>query len=115
MNPSDNETYCCDSSDLNSNISFATRVHDIDILIVRTEKGLFAIENRCPHQSRPLDRGLIEGDTIACMLHNVKISLTSGVVLDDRGFIGLQNVQTFPVVERNGKIWISIAKQSFPR
>jgi nitrite reductase/ring-hydroxylating ferredoxin subunit len=107
MKPSDNETYCCDSTDLNNNIPFATQVNNVDILIVRTEKGFFAIENRCPHQLRPLDRGTIDGDTIACIFHNVKVSLASGIILDDRGFIGLKNVQTFPVAERNGKIWIT--------
>jgi len=34
------------------------------VLLVRTEAGVFAYEDRCPHLGLPLSSGTLEGDTL---------------------------------------------------
>ena len=58
-----------------------------EIAIFRTgDDRVYALVNRCPHKSGPLSQGIVHGDTVACPLHNWRISLADGVAQgDDRG------------------------------
>ena len=34
---------------------------DLDLLLVHTERGVFATDDRCPHMSAPLSIGVLDG------------------------------------------------------
>jgi len=51
---------------------------ELDILLVHTEMGVFATEDRCPHMSAPLSIGLLEGCIVQCPLHEGRFDLASG-------------------------------------
>jgi nitrite reductase/ring-hydroxylating ferredoxin subunit len=51
---------------------------DLDVLLVHTDKGVFATEDRCPHMSAPLSIGTLEGCIIQCPLHEGRFDLASG-------------------------------------
>jgi nitrite reductase/ring-hydroxylating ferredoxin subunit len=51
---------------------------DLDLLLVHTDKGVFATEDRCPHMSAPLSIGILEGCIIQCPLHEGRFDLDSG-------------------------------------
>src|SRR5262249_9052133 len=52
------------------------------ILLLRTEHGLFACANRCPHEGYPLSEGtLTDGCVLTCNWHNWKFDLASGATL----------------------------------
>jgi nitrite reductase/ring-hydroxylating ferredoxin subunit len=53
-------------------------VGELDILLVNTEHGIFAIEDRCPHMSAPLSIGELDGCIVACPLHEGRFDLVSG-------------------------------------
>ena len=51
---------------------------ELDLLLVHTEKGVFATEDRCPHMSAPLSIGVLDGCIIDCPLHEGRFDLDSG-------------------------------------
>jgi 3-phenylpropionate/trans-cinnamate dioxygenase ferredoxin component len=51
---------------------------DLDVLLVHTEDGIYATEDRCPHMSAPLSIGELDGCIIACPLHEGRFDLRSG-------------------------------------
>lgn len=53
-------------------------VAGISILICNSGGNLFAIQNRCPHQGKPLAGGRVRRGTIACPLHGMRFELGSG-------------------------------------
>ncbi len=53
-------------------------VGELDILLVNTERGIFATDDRCPHMSAPLSIGELDGCIVACPLHDGRFDLASG-------------------------------------
>jgi len=51
---------------------------ELDILLVHTEMGVFATEDRCPHMSAPLSIGELDGCVVACPLHEGRFDLSTG-------------------------------------
>jgi len=48
------------------------------VLLVRTEAGVFAYEDRCPHLGLPLSSGTLEGDTLTCAAHHFQFDANTG-------------------------------------
>ncbi|MEP7158596.1 MAG: Rieske 2Fe-2S domain-containing protein, partial [Chloroflexota bacterium] len=42
---------------------------DLDVLLVSSEHGICATDDRCPHMSAPLSLGSLDGCVVACPLH----------------------------------------------
>jgi nitrite reductase/ring-hydroxylating ferredoxin subunit len=53
-------------------------VDELDVLLVNTERGVFATDDRCPHMSAPLSIGELDGCIVACPLHEGRFDLVSG-------------------------------------
>jgi nitrite reductase/ring-hydroxylating ferredoxin subunit len=53
-------------------------IGELDLLLVHTERGLFATDDRCPHMSAPLSIGELDGCIVACPLHEGRFDLASG-------------------------------------
>ena len=64
------------------------------VLICRTEGGVFAIENQCPHAQFPLAGGAVVSETIRCPTHGAKFDLRTGAPLTNPR---LAPVRTFGV------------------
>jgi len=50
---------------------------DKRIALYRTPAGVYAADNRCPHQGYALKDGDIRGDVLTCAWHNWKFRLTA--------------------------------------
>ena len=48
------------------------------VLLLRTDAGVFAYEDRCPHLGLPLSAGTLEGDTLTCSAHQFQFDATTG-------------------------------------
>lgn len=58
-----------------------TRVVEQDgrrILLCRSQKGIFAMNEMCPHQALSLEGGRVRGDFIMCPHHGARFSLEDG-------------------------------------
>jgi len=75
------------------------------ILLVFSEGRVYAIANRCPHEGYPLSEGTLgPGCVLTCNWHNWKFDLKSGAAL-----IGRDPVRAYPVVLRDGEIFLDLA------
>lgn len=52
-----------------------------EILVGVTNKGYFAIENKCSHQGKPLTGGRIRHGHISCPVHGVRFNLETGAAV----------------------------------
>src|SRR5258708_33494648 len=52
---------------------------DKRIALFRTPSGVFACDNRCPHQGYALVRGDVKDGVLTCAWHNWKFELGTGI------------------------------------
>ena len=79
------------------------------IALFHTPRGVFACDNRCPHEGYPLREGdLDERCILTCNWHNWKFNLESGTNL-----YGGEGLRTYPVEIRGGEVWIDLADPPF--
>jgi nitrite reductase/ring-hydroxylating ferredoxin subunit len=76
---------------------------DKRIALFRTAAGVYAADNRCPHQGYALTDGDIRGDVLTCAWHNWKFRLTDGTCL-----FGGENIRTYPVSVRDGWVFVDL-------
>lgn len=77
---------------------------DKRIALFRTPGGVFASDNRCPHQGYALVRGEVKDGVLTCAWHNWKFELGTG-----RCRYGGENIRTYPVEIRDGQVFVDIA------
>lgn len=78
---SEKETY--DSLPLNTAVQVLAG--DQSICLIRTETGIHALEDRCPHQNAPIHRGKCRSKgTISCPYHGMQISLKTGQLIEEK-------------------------------
>ena len=51
---------------------------DLDVLLAHTDRGVVAVDDRCPHMSAPLSIGDLAGCVVACPLHSGRFDLATG-------------------------------------
>jgi len=76
---------------------------DKRIALFRTPEGVYAADNRCPHQGYALKDGDIRADVLTCAWHNWKFRLTDGKCL-----FGGENIRTYPVSVRDGWVYVDL-------
>ncbi len=80
------------------------RLDNRQIAIFNTKKGIFACNNRCPHEGYPLREGTLDEDCkLTCNWHNWKFDLQTGENQRDG-----DRLRTYPVAQRDGAVWIEI-------
>src|SRR5262249_48179358 len=77
---------------------------DKRIALFRTPSGVYACDNRCPHQGYALVRGNVKDGILTCAWHNWKFELGTGLCQ-----YGGENIRTYPVEIRQGHVFVDIA------
>jgi nitrite reductase/ring-hydroxylating ferredoxin subunit len=77
---------------------------DKRIALFRTPGGVFACDNRCPHQGYALVRGDVKDGVLTCAWHNWKFELGTGTCR-----FGGENIRTYPVQIHDGQVLVDIA------
>lgn len=75
------------------------------VALFRTAEGVFAIEDECPHAGAKLSEGWLAGGEVVCPLHLWQFKLRDGVGTTEPK----SSVASYPVEERDGQIWITLA------
>ena len=57
---------------------------ELDVLVVKTPTGLYAIDNTCPHTGAELNGGFVHDRTITCAAHGFRFDLGSGRCVGQR-------------------------------
>jgi len=80
------------------------KIDDKQIAFFNTDDGIFAINNRCPHEGYPLIEGSLQGDCkLACNWHGWAFDLKSGKAIQGR-----DAVKTYPVKIHDGYVMVQI-------
>jgi nitrite reductase (NADH) small subunit len=72
------------------------------VLLVNTRRGVFAVENRCPHRGTPLAGGAVRATAITCPMHGWRYDLRSGACLNHPAAL-----RTWPARITAGRVWLS--------
>jgi len=96
------------AGDLAENSLLAVEGQGLSILLVRVGGRVYALENTCSHQGLPMENGELDGCLLTCPHHSVSYHVASGAVCDDRGFLGLPPLRTFPVRVEGGSVEVLI-------
>ena len=74
------------------------------IALFHTADGVFACNNRCPHEGYPLREGNLDGCILTCNWHNWKFDLKTGA-----NHFGGERLRVYPVALRDGDIWLDLS------
>ena len=78
------------------------------IAVIKSETGIYAFNNRCPHEGYPLKVAtLADGCVLTCNWHNWKFDLESGETL-----VGGDRLRRYPVEVRDGAVWLDLSETS---
>ena len=90
----------------------ARRICDIPIVVFRdTPTTVAALHDRCPHRFAPLSFGDVETGGIRCRYHGLAFDRTGACVANPHGPVpAAARVQSFPVVERSGALWLWVGE-----
>jgi len=56
----------------------------MDVLVVKTAEGVYAVDNYCPHLGAGLETGFVCAQTITCPAHGLRFDLGSGRCVSQR-------------------------------
>jgi 3-phenylpropionate/trans-cinnamate dioxygenase ferredoxin component len=78
-------------------------VNGREILVVRSEDKLYAIDNICSHEYSRLSDGELWDNRIYCAKHGSSFDIETGQV---KGFPATENIETFRLKSENGKLLV---------
>ncbi len=82
------------------------RVEKKQIVLFKRADGIYACNNRCPHEGYPLSEGSLSEDCVlTCNWHNWKFDLESGDNLTDG-----DRLRTYPVEIHGQEIWLDVSE-----
>jgi nitrite reductase/ring-hydroxylating ferredoxin subunit len=85
---------------------FAVRIAGWDVLMIDTEAGWLAVEDRCSHADCSFSAdGEVDGSTVICNCHGSEFDLRTGDVLVPPAF---DPIRTFPVRSTDGRLEVEL-------
>jgi 3-phenylpropionate/trans-cinnamate dioxygenase ferredoxin subunit len=87
------------------------QVDGTDILLVRLEGRLRAMQGTCSHEYFQLDHGFLTGDSLTCALHLSRFDLDSGEALDPPAELPLA---MYPVAIDDGLVVLELPEGPIP-
>ncbi len=76
-----------------------------EVVIVRWEDGIFALEDNCSHQDFPLSDGSVEDGQIECVFHGAKFDVRTGQATQ---LPAIRPVRSYPVRVEGDDILIQV-------
>ncbi len=83
------------------------KVGERRIAVIRTQSGIHALDNACPHQGYGLVTGGLAGETVVCQWHNWKFDVRTGECTQ-----GEENVACHQVTIDGDDINVSVTEQT---
>jgi nitrite reductase/ring-hydroxylating ferredoxin subunit len=76
----------CSAADLDRRGKVVVSLPDpaIEVLVVKTAVGVYALDNYCPHTGAELESGSVCAQAITCAAHGLRFDLGSGQCLSQR-------------------------------
>ncbi|MDO7836144.1 aromatic ring-hydroxylating dioxygenase subunit alpha [Sphingobium sp. HBC34] len=87
--------------------SLARTIADVPLLFLRTDDGVSALLDRCPHRFAPLSCGQVKTDHVVCGYHGLAFGADGKCVSNPHGpIVSALQVPTFPAVLRHAAVWV---------
>lgn len=74
------------------------------VLVVRSDGGFHAVNDRCTHQAALISKGRIRRGTVMCPLHGARFEVASGRCIGGT----YRDLRTFPVRVADGVIEVAV-------
>ncbi|GGF33711.1 (2Fe-2S)-binding protein [Marmoricola endophyticus] len=84
----------CAVADLRDGEALPLDVGGVEVALVRTDEGVFAVEDECSHAKVALSEGDVENCTIECWMHGSAFDLRTG---EPTGPPATEPVAVYPV------------------
>ena len=78
-------------------------VDGVGVLVVDTGEELVAVEASCPHESVPLDRGVVDGATLTCLEHMWQFDVRTGAAMGEAE----AGLRTYRLKEEDGHVYVA--------
>lgn len=76
------------------------------VVVARTEDGLAAFDDRCPHKGGPLSDGTLACGVVQCPWHGSQFQVKTGAVVHGPAE---SSVRTHRVHESDGRLWLTLS------
>lgn len=83
----------CDVTELPPGSMKAVTVGHDQIVICRTDEGVYALVDECSHDSAPISTGHIDGTEIVCPRHGARFELSTGDVKAPPAVVGIDRFE----------------------
>ncbi|MBV2151449.1 bifunctional 3-phenylpropionate/cinnamic acid dioxygenase ferredoxin subunit [Kitasatospora sp. SUK 42] len=99
----------CALSDLQEDVPKRVDLNGVPVSIVRTDEGVFAINDTCSHANVSLSEGEVEDCMIECWLHGSSFDLRTG---KPSGLPATKPVPVYPVKIEGDDVLVSVNQES---
>ena len=79
-----------------------------EVLVCRVKGELFAVENKCSHQERPLERGRLRHHLLVCPVHGATFDVRDGTHQSPPATCG---IVSFPVIQSEQGTCVEIPRE----
>ena len=87
------------------------RAAGLDLALIRTSEGFFALDNACPHTGGPLGEGLVQNHTVTCPLHGWQFDCKTGACLAEEK---QPPQRRYTVKLERGQVWVEVPAATPP-
>ncbi|WP_285735343.1 non-heme iron oxygenase ferredoxin subunit [Kitasatospora phosalacinea] len=99
----------CALSVLQEDVPKKVELNGVPVAIVRTEEGVFAINDTCSHANVSLSEGEVEDCMIECWLHGSSFDLRTG---KPSGLPATRPVAVYPVKIEGDDVLVSVNQEN---
>ncbi|MFB6890117.1 non-heme iron oxygenase ferredoxin subunit [Kitasatospora sp. NPDC056327] len=99
----------CALSELAEDVPKRVDLNGVPVAVVRTDEGVFAINDICSHANVSLSEGEVEDCMIECWLHGSSFDLRSG---KPSGLPATRPVPVYPVKIEGDDVLVSVNQES---
>ncbi|KJS53180.1 non-heme iron oxygenase ferredoxin subunit [Streptomyces rubellomurinus] len=99
----------CALGDLQEDVPKRVELNGVPVALVRTDEGVFAINDICSHANVSLSEGEVEDCMIECWLHGSSFDLRSG---KPSGLPATKPVAVYPVKIEGDDVLVSVNQES---
>lgn len=92
-------------AELKPETPIGVRVGDEQIMLVRLDDGIYAINDVCTHEYAVLSEGFCENGRIECPLHQALFDIRTGEALSEPAE---RPVATYPVKVEDGQVFVQV-------
>jgi len=94
-----------ESRQIKERFGFEVQINGEDVALFRWQGKIYALKNKCPHQSAPIHRGFVKDNYAVCPHHGWKFKVDDGAFINNE----IIKLKTYNAKETDGEVYIQSA------